>query len=193
MHNFLLVDFEFTTYTKPVGRPMGYFSEIIEIGAILFSGEDFRKLSDYQSFVKPKFFPKQAKASLDFCMITEADMKKAADFPKMVEKLAAMYKPGETYFVAWGESDYQVLNTACKNYKIANPIQFEDYLDLAEAYKLMKGDNYTTGLKKATEEQEVDTAGLWHTAYDDANNTGLLLKKLMEKGWKPEDYFAAKQ
>ena len=74
-------------------------------------------------------------------------------------------------------------------YKIENSIKFEDYLDLAEAYKLMKGDNYTTGLKAATEEQNVDTAGLWHTAFDDANNTGKLLKKLVEDGWTPESYF----
>lgn len=83
----------------------------------------------------------------------------------------------------------KVLDTACKRYKIENPIRFEDYLDLAEVYKLMKGDNYTTGLKAATEEQNVDTAGLWHTAFDDANNTGKLLKKLVENGWKPESYF----
>ncbi|MGM9520647.1 MAG: hypothetical protein ACI3WS_08225 [Phascolarctobacterium sp.] len=35
----------------------------------------------------------------------------------------------------------------------------------------------------------MDTAGLWHTAFDDTNNTGKLLKKLVEKGWKPESYF----
>ena len=120
---------------------------------------------------------------------SEKDMKKAAEFPDMVKKMAEMYKEGETYFVAWGDSDYKVLDTACKRYKIENPIKVEDYLDLAEAYKLMKGDNYTTGLKAATEEQEVDTAGLWHTAFDDANNTGKLLKKLVEKGWTPESYF----
>lgn len=56
------------------------------------------------------------------------------------------------------------------------------------AYKLLKGDTYTTGLKKATEEQNVDTGGLWHTAYDDAANTGKLLVKLLADGWKPEAY-----
>lgn len=192
MKNFLLVDFEFTTYTRPVGRPMGYFSEIIEIGAVLLEGGSFKELGRYQSFVKPKFFPKQAKDSLLFCMITDNDMKKAIDFSQMVEALGKLYAPGETYFVSWGESDYKVLNTACNRYKLANPIREEDCLDLAEAYKLMHGHNYTTGLKAATEEQEVDTAGLWHTAFDDANNTGKLLKKLIEKGWAVEDYFKAK-
>ena len=44
----------------------------------------------------------------------------------------------------------------------------------------------------ATEEQEVDTAGLWHTAYDDAANTGKLLVRMLEKGWTPEFYFEQK-
>ncbi|MFR4651874.1 MAG: exonuclease domain-containing protein [Phascolarctobacterium sp.] len=192
LRNYLLVDFEFTTYTRPVGRPRGFFSEIIEIGAVLLNGEDFAEMSRYQNFVKPQFYPKQAQASLDFCMITAADMKTAITFPEMVEALGKMYVPGETYFVAWGDSDYKVLDTACQRYKVENPIQFEDYLDLAEAYKLMKGDDYTTGLKAATVEQEVDTAGLWHTAFDDANNTGKLMKKLVENGWQPETYFQAK-
>ena len=29
-----MVDFEFTNYNRPVGRPSAYFSEIIEIGAV---------------------------------------------------------------------------------------------------------------------------------------------------------------
>lgn len=189
MHNYLLVDFEFTTYTRPVGRPSNFFSEVIEIGAVKLD-ENLKVCGTLQDFVKPKFFPKQAKDSMDFCMITEKDMKKAVDFEQMVSSLSAMYEPGTTYFVAWGKEDFKVLDTGCKRHKIANPVQFEDYLDLAEAYKLLKGDNYTTGLKRATEEQEVDTAGLWHTAFDDANNTGKLLIKLIEKGWRPEEFMA---
>ena len=192
MRNYLVVDFEFTTYTKPVGRPRGFFSEIIEIGAVLLKGEALEQAAKIQDFVKPHFYPKQAKDSMDFCMITEKDMKKGIEYPAMVQKLAAVYEAGTTYFVAWGTEDYKVLNIGCERHKIENPVQFEDYLDLAEAYKLWKGDELTTGLKRATEEQEVDTAGLWHTAYDDAANTGKLLKKMLEKGWTPELYFEQK-
>ncbi len=192
MRNFLLVDFEFTTYNKPVGRPRGFFSEIIEIGAVKLEGEDFTPTAKIQNFVKPHFYPKQAKDSMDFCMITEKDMKKAIDYPAMAARLAEVYEPGVTYFVAWGDSDYKVLQTGCERHKIENPVCFDDYLDLAEAYKLWKGDELTTGLKKATEEQEVDTAGLWHTAYDDAANTGKLLVKMFAKGWTPELYFEQK-
>ena len=123
---------------------------------------------------------------------SEKDMKKGIEYPEMVAKLAEIYEAGQTYFVAWGTEDYKVLNTGCERHKIENPVQYEDYLDLAEAYKLWKGDELTTGLKRATEEQEVDTAGLWHTAYDDAANTGKLLVRMLEKGWTPELYFEQK-
>lgn len=193
MKNFLIVDFEFTMYRRPVGRPNGFFSEIIEIGAVKLEGENLSCTGKLQNFVKPHFYPKQAKEAMDFCMITDQDMKKGIEFKQMVEKLAALYEAGNTYFVAWGDSDYAVLDKGCERHKIANPVLFEDYLDLAEAYKLWKKDEKTTGLKKATEEQDVDTEGLWHTAFDDANNTGKLLAVLLEKGWTVESYFKARE
>lgn len=193
MKNFLIVDFEFTMYTKPVGRPNGFFSEIIEVGAVKLTGEDFVCAGKLQDFVKPHFYPKQAKEAMDFCMITEKDMLKGINFPQMVEKLSALYEKDNTYFVAWGDSDYKVLQRGCERHKLLNPIAFSDYLDLAEAYKLWKHDEKTTGLKKATEEQKVDTDGLWHTAFDDANNTGKLLVAMLKKGWSIEAYLAAKE
>ena len=42
------------------------FSEIIEIGAVRLKGEDFAEAGKIQNFVKPHFYPKQAKDSMDF-------------------------------------------------------------------------------------------------------------------------------
>ena len=120
MKKFLVVDFEFTTYERPVGRPRGFFSEIIEIGAVKLDGEPLTDCGRIQSFVKPHFYPKQAKDSMDFCMITAKDMQQAIEFPAMVEELAALYESGETYFVAWGTEDYKVLQTGCERNKIEN-------------------------------------------------------------------------
>lgn len=187
--DFLIVDFEFTQYTKNIGRPRGFFSEILEIGAVKINGASLASEGQIKAFVKPHFYPKQAKEGMDFCMITEQDMKQGIEFSQMIDKLCELYVSGKTYFVAWGDEDYKVIAEGCKRHKIDNPIAFEDYLDLAAAYKELKGDTYTTGLKKATEEQNVATGGLWHTAYDDANNTGKLLVELLNKGWQPQDYF----
>jgi len=86
--------------------------------------------------------------------------------------------------------DFGVLAQGCSRHALPNPVLAEDCLDLAAAYKQMKGDKNTTGLKKAAEELGVAADGYWHTAYDDAVNTSKILLKLIDDGWIPEDYFA---
>ena len=190
--NYLVVDFEFTFYKRPVGRPRAFFAEIIEIGAVKLD-ESLKECGKLQNFVKPHFFPKHAKDAMDFCMITDADMKKAITFPAMLEKISAMYEAGNTLFVAWGDSDYKVLAEGCSRHKLENPVLQADYLDLAEAYKLWRGEENTPGLKTAIIEMEVTADGLAHTAFDDAYNTGKVLAKMLEKGWTYEAYLDAKE
>lgn len=185
--NFLVVDFEFTMYRKKVGRPNGFFPEVIEMGAIKYD-EAGNELARCMNFVKPHFYPEQAKEGMEFCLMTEKDMQSAIGFPHMLKGLADMYEAGNTLFVTWSDADYRVLEQGCKRHKLENPIMITDCLDLALAYRLYKGDDLTTGLKKATEELETGGEGLWHTAFDDAINTGRVLFKLMEKGWTVEDF-----
>ena len=188
--DFFVVDFEFTQYTKPTGKPRAFFPEIIEIGAVRIDGGTFEITGYIEDFVKPHFFPKQAAESMEFCMITAADMEKAIDFSDMLWQIESLYVPGKTYFVAWGDADFGVIKQNCERHKVPNPVMREDYLDLAEAYKMLKGDRNTPGLYKAAEELEINTEGFGHTAYDDAVNTGKVLLKLIADGWKPEYYFA---
>ncbi|MCL2815274.1 MAG: exonuclease domain-containing protein [Oscillospiraceae bacterium] len=187
--DFFVVDLEFTQYTRPVGRPRSFFSEIIEIGAVKIAGDTNEVTGKIKNFVKPHFFPKQAAESMVFCMITEADMKTAIDFGEMLLKINSLYIPEKTYFVSWGDADWNVIEQGCARHALSNPVLPEDCLDLAEAYRLMNKDANTTGLRKATEELDVGAGGLWHTAYDDAFNTSKVLLKLMEEGWRPEHYF----
>mgnify|MGYP003531915952 FL=1 len=190
--NYLVVDFEFTFYKRPVGRPRAFFPEIIEVGAVKLD-ENLKEYGKLQNFVKPHFFPKHAKDAMDFCMITDTDMKKAITFPVMLEKLSAMYEAEQTFFVAWGDADYKVLNEGCSRHKLENPIIEADYLDLAEAYKLWKDEENTPSLKTAIMEMECVADGLAHTAFDDAYNTGKVLAKMLEKGWTYEAYLRAKE
>jgi len=188
--DFFVVDFEFTQYTKPMGKPRAFFSEIIEIGAIRIDGETFEITGHIEDFVKPHFFPKQAAESMEFCMITEADMENAIDFSDMLGQIASLYVPGETYFVSWGNADYSVIKKNCERHMLPNPILPEDCLDLAEAYKMFKGERNTPGLHKAVEDLNIIDEGFGHTAFDDAVNTGKVLIKLIEDGCKLENYLA---
>ena len=175
--NYFVIDFEFTFYKRPVGRPRGFFNEIIEAGAVLLDSRG-AETGRMHAFVKPHFYPKQAKDAYDFCMITEKEMKNT---------------PGNCYFVTWGNEDFRVLDIGCQRHGIENPVRREDCLDLALAYRLWKDDSFTTGLKAAAEALETDSEGLWHTAYDDAFNTGRVLFKMLEKGWSLEDFLAAQE
>ena len=107
--------------------------------------------------------------------------------------MSAMYEAGKTLFVAWGDSDYKVLAEGCSRHKLDNPVLEADYLDLAEAYKLWRGEENTPGLKTAITEMEVTADGLAHTAFDDAYNTGKVLAKMLEKGWTYEACLSAKE
>lgn len=185
--DFLVIDFEFTQYTKHIGKPRAFFSEIIEIGVVKIAADTLEITGHIQNFVKPHFFPKQAKESMAFCSITETDMKSAIDFKTMLQKLTSLYTPGTTYFVSWGNDDYKVVKEGCERHELPNPILPQDCLDLAAAYKLLKGETRTIGLLKAAEELEINTDGHTHAAYDDAVNASRILLKLMEDGWKPDE------
>ena len=109
----------------------------------------------------------------------------------MIERMKQLYVPGETYFVAWGDADFKVIDTACRRYKIEKPLLFSDYLDLAAGYKLLFGKEKTPSLKSAVEEQKVVMEGIWHTALDDAINTSKLLVRLLQDGWDVEAFLAS--
>jgi len=193
LKDFFVADFEFTQYSKPVGRPRGFFSEIIEIGAVRIDG-DIQEISGViQDFVKPHFYPKQAKEIMEFCSITDAHMKTAIDFNTMLKKIEQLYVPDKTFFVTWGDGDFRVIEKGCERHNLINPVLPEDCLDLAEAYKLLNDDSYTTGLRDATEALNIKAEGFWHAAYEDAVKTGKILLKLLSDGWKPEHYFALKK
>lgn len=191
--DYVVVDFEFTQYTKPVGRPRGFFSEIIEIGAVKINGETLDVVGQISNYVAPHFYPKQADEGMAFSMISHKDLQTAIAFNDMLEHIRTLYIPHQTYFVAWGNADYNVLDEGCRRHGLENPVLFEDYLDMAAWYKWEMGDSYTTGLRTAVEEQGLDSDMFWHTASQDAANTGALLVKLLRDGWSVDDFVAAKQ
>lgn len=184
--SYLVVDFEFTTYDKPVGRPRAFFSEIIEFAAVLITPPAVEPVKSSQGFVKPRFFPQFAQASLEFAMITEEDLKSGISFEAMLDELGRLYRPGETYLTAWGDADWSVLSTACARYQAQNPFLFDDYLDLAYNYRGHFGYPRTPSLKDALAEQFIAGEGYWHTALSDATGTARLVLRLLELGWQPK-------
>lgn len=184
MQKFLIADFEFTVYTKPTGRPRGFFSEILEYGWVLLDKQTSVLSAQDQSFVQPKFFPKQAKEGREFSMITEADLATGIEYPEMVARLNKIYDVEQTYFVAWGDADWYVLKEACSRHNLVLPLTVETYVDLSREYQTFYNLSYRPSLKNALDEQQIKLDGLWHTALDDALNTAKLVTHMLSQGWQ---------
>ena len=182
--DFLVIDFEFTTHKSMIGKPRAFFPEIIEVGAVWTTEPDFPLERTYQSFVKPKFFPRLTQECKDIAMISQDDVDGGESLEEMIAALMALYTPGKTLFVAWGEADRDVLLEQCKRYKIPYPFVVDDYLDLAIAYKEFYGLPRRHSLKHALEEQDIESHGFWHMAINDAVNTAKLLQHLLQQGWR---------
>lgn len=182
---FLIVDFEFTTHRNGPGRPRAFFPEIIEAGAVLLSPPGYEAGEPYQRYVRPRFFPRLTEECRNITLIQQKDIDAGITMEKMLEDLSKSYQTGRTYIVAWGNADRDVIANACVRYKIDCPFSWDDYIDLAEEYKVLYSLERLASLKSALIEREITQTGLSHLALDDALNTAQVLKKMLAEGWEP--------
>ena len=181
---YLVFDFEFTTHDTIYGRPRGFFQEVIEVGALLAILPDFRIDWRYQTFVKPRIFPKLSEACKNITMIQQEDVNQGIALEEMLEKVAAVYTPGQTGLVAWGNSDRDVVADNCAKYKITCPFDWSDYIDLSQEYKVFYRHERRLSLKHAVEERGIERKGFYHLALDDAENTALIVARMLTEGWQ---------
>ncbi|HQP30491.1 MAG TPA: exonuclease domain-containing protein [Deltaproteobacteria bacterium] len=181
---FLVVDFEFTAYADTFGRPKGFFPEIIEEGAVQLRPPDYADGRTYESFVKPRFFPRLSEFCRGLAIIEQADVDAGVDAKEMLASLAQLSDPDKTWFAAWGDSDYTVLANQCRKYGLANPFPSERSIDLAAAYRDLCGHTHRSPLAVALAEKGIEQTGYAHTALADALNTAALLRRMLSDGWK---------
>ena len=182
---YLVFDFEFTTHDTVFGRPRGFFQEVIEVGAVLVAPPDWQTQWQYQTFVKPRIFPKLSEACKNITMIQQEDVNQGISLEETLNRLAEAYRPGETGLVAWGNSDRDVVADNCARYKIPCPFDWRDYIDLAVEYKLFYHHERRLSLKHAIDERGIERKGFYHLALDDAENTALILAAMTAAGWLP--------
>lgn len=186
MKTILVADFEFTVHDAGPGRPRAFFPEVIEAGAVSLEPPDFLEVQVIQTFVKPQYFPKIKQECTNITMIKQEDVNGGIDFESLLSRLSEVYAPGKTWFACWGDSDQKVLDEACRRYKITCPFSWDDYIDLALAYKTFYGRDRSIGLQQAIEETGVERYGMSHLAMDDAINAARVMRFMMTNGWTPQ-------
>jgi sporulation inhibitor KapD len=186
---FLVVDFEFTAYADNFGRPKGFFPEIIEVGAVELRPPDYRDGRTYESFVKPRFFPKLSEFCRSIAIVEQADVDGGVDAAEMIKQLALLFDPDKVWLVAWGDSDYTVLANLCRKYRLANPFPPERSIDLADSYRDLCGHTHRSPLAVVLAEKGIEKTGYAHTALADALNTAALVRRMLADGWKIGNQF----
>ncbi|MGC7872104.1 3'-5' exonuclease KapD [Desulfosporosinus sp. SYSU MS00001] len=183
--NFLIVDFEFTIHRR-YGRPRVWFPEIIEVGAVVVDEKGDLQGKTFNTFVKPKFWPRISEECYGITGIRQKDIEQGISFKQMLESLWQMSPYKGSWLGGWGYQDRQVLKNCCEKYGFEYPFVYENYIDLATEYKLFKNNNNLISLKEAIWETGVKKNGILHAAYDDAVNTALIMQKLIKQGWVNE-------
>ena len=171
MKKFLVVDFEFTTYERPVGRPRGFFSEIIEIGAVKV--EDGKITDKFSTFVNPKrpipFRITELTSITDEMVIGSPDIETI--LPQFIDFI------GDAVLVAHNASfDVGFIEQNCKRQKIETDFTYVDTVALARvllpALNRFKLDTVAKALNISLENH--------HRAVDDAGCTAEIFVKFVQ-------------
>ena len=186
MRMILVADFEFTVHDAGPGKPRAFFPEVIEAGAVRLVPPEYAEEQVIQTFVKPQYYPKIKQECTNITMIRQEDVNGGISFAALLTRLSEAYAPGEAWFACWGDSDQKVIDEACRRYKISCPFAWDDYIDLALAYKSFYGRDRSIGLQQAVEETGVERYGMSHLAMDDAINAARVMRYMMGEGWRPE-------
>jgi len=143
-------------------------SEIIEIGAVKDTGEEF------QAFIKPKKNP----ILTDFCKnlttIKQEDVDSAEDFSKVINKFWEFVNGDIVY--SWGIYDKRMIQKECKRRKLP---WFFRHINLKEEYAKIRGIKQVS-MKKALEIENIKLDGIHHRGIDDARNILKIFERIKD-------------
>jgi len=175
----LFIDFEFTMPERG-NKYIGFYPEIIEVGAILV--ENDKVLKEFSSYVKPEAFPILSKRCKSFLSIKQEDIDNGISFEQLINELRELTNCKPCNIITWGNMDMKVLRQNCDKLALDFPFYGQE-IDLSIEYKQFFGDKNQTGLWKAVQAYGKEGSGKQHRALDDALTTFSIFR-LVEKDKK---------
>jgi inhibitor of KinA sporulation pathway (predicted exonuclease) len=173
--DYLILDLEATCWQR--GDPRQQQSEIIEIGAVLFTPGSDRAGEEFQSFVRPVRHPILS----DFCQeltgIRQRNVDGAPGFPEVLSRLMAFLEQvGRVLLCSWGDYDRGQLKKDCRYHKVRYPFG-KKHVNLKQCF----ADRIRCrqcGMEQALKMLHMDLQGTHHRAIDDARNTTRIVRAL---------------
>ena len=138
--NRLFIDFEMSM--PPYHNYENFISEIIQVGLVL-TDELGNIIKQYNSFIKPKLFPKLSKRTLRFLDLNQKNVDKGIPYINLYNLLSDINNNYDPIIYVWGKNDKFELIKLNKIYQLNNFIedmQFVDLLSLHKTYFRLKND-----------------------------------------------------
>jgi 3'-5' exoribonuclease 1 len=149
--------------------------EIIEIGAVLVHGQDFRLLAEFQSFVRPIRHRQLTAFCQRLTSISQENVDTAPLFPEVVTGFKGwLYGQGATVFCSWGDYDRNQIQRDCQLHGIAYPMPGR-HVNLKRMFSEARGIKKKLGMGQALREVGLQLIGTHHRGIDDARNIARLL------------------
>lgn len=185
MKNLLIVDLEATCYDRGQDPP-GFFSEIIEIGAVVLATASHTLTTDYQTFVRPVLFPMLSAFCTTLTTIQQAEADGGLPLATALRQLQALYDPARAVFASWGFYDQRQIARVCARFDLPYPFA-PAHISLkhshAEFYRLRQ----PLGMDGALRLHQIALAGTHHRALDDARNIAKIAAQMLADGWTHPD------
>ncbi len=172
--SYVVIDVEATC--DDGGRVPRNEMEIIEIGAVLVSGESHAPVDEFQSFVRPVRHPVLTPFCTGLTSITQADVEAAPGFPAVFERLARWIdaRPAPHVFCSWGDYDRTQFEQDCRFHGIPYTLP-QRHVNLKRAFSARLGTSRKFGMAGALAHAGLPLGGTHHRGIDDARNIARLL------------------
>lgn len=165
---YIMVDFEATC--SDIDEFPREEMEIIEIGAIAVNIQDFKKLGEFDVFVKPVLHPKLTEFCKSLTSIRQEDIDKAMPFPEVIKKFNIWLVQYENpIFCSWGNYDKNQLKKDCEFNKTPYPFN-EEHINLKELFSKQQNLKKRYGIGKALKIAGFEFQGIPHRGIDDVRN-----------------------
>ena len=174
----VVIDIEMTCW-EGFDAPPGQENEIIEIGVCLLNPTaDSPQITDKRSIMVKPIRSEISPFCTELTSITPKMVaERGIDFPTACHILETEYDTRNRLWASWGSFDRRMFRQQCKSRKVRYPFS-KKHCNLKRLFQ----DSFGTrmGFARAMEAVGIELEGTQHRGDDDAYNTTVLLKHLIE-------------
>lgn len=180
MKKLWILDLEATCFIDEP-EPPNFWSEIIEIGAVLFDPRTQNIEKEFQTFVRPVLFPKLSRSCMALTSITQEQVDSAPTLEEALQRMQQHFCPTEVIFASWGNYDRNKLRESCRRFHLSYPFS-DEHINLKQAF----ADHFGVrpmGMDRALKMLGLPLEGTHHRGIDDARNIARIVRAMLQKGW----------